>query len=86
LFTRPIEITETIQVHRPDLFQKEFGLVCWLEACDQFLCRLRDVVMPAGVDARQEEARKRFARTGRTDAIYEAVRAATYNRPEPACN
>jgi hypothetical protein len=86
LFTRPIEITETIQVHRPDLFQKEFGLVCWLEACDQFLCRLRDVVMPAGVDAWQEEARKRFARTGRTDAIYEAVRAATYNRPEPACN
>lgn len=73
------EITEAIQGHRPELFQEVYGTLHWLEASDQFLCRLRDAVMPAGLDPRQDELRARFARTGRTDAIYEAVRKGIYS-------
>lgn len=71
------EITESIQNHCPQVFQQADGLVHWLEATDTFLCRLRDTAMPEGIYPAQDEERRRFVGTGRTEAIYDTVRSAS---------
>jgi len=68
------EITEAVRDHRPELFQQVSGLIHWLDASDQFLCRLRDTAMPEGSSPQHDEQRVFWQGTGRTDRIYDNVR------------
>lgn len=69
------EITEAVRDHRTELFQQVFGLVHWLDASDEFLCRLRDTAMPEGSSPQHDEQRVFWQGTGRTNRIYDDVRA-----------
>lgn len=74
------ETTEAIRDHRPELFQQVFGLLHWLEASDEFLCRLRDAAMPEGSPL-HDETRVFWQRTGRrTNRIYDEVRVQLQSR------
>jgi hypothetical protein len=73
------EITEAIRKHQPELFQQEPGLIHWLSASDQFLCRLCDAAMPKGSNEWCDGERERWERSWElnqlTPRIYEEARA-----------
>lgn len=63
------EIAETLQLHAPAVFNKEPGLIYWIEATDQFLVELHAA---AGSDQNHERVAK-----SRSGAIYHQVHAET---------
>ena len=56
------EIAELIEERAPDLYQQCPWVIGWLASTDKYLCDLRNVMRPLGVDARWDEERARFER------------------------
>ena len=74
------EITEAICRHHFDLFKKESGLVFWLQANDEFLCQMRDLLHRVS-DGRLASKDSEPVYPARYDAIHKALERET-NLPE----
>ena len=66
------EITEAICRHHFDLFKKESGLVFWLQANDEFLCQMRDLLHRVS-DGRLVSKDRKPVHPARYDAIHKAL-------------
>ncbi len=59
---RIAEIREVTHAVAPRAHELDAVLLSWLSANEQFLCNLRDIMRPPGVDKRWDEVRELFHR------------------------